>query len=265
MRPAALVDHVNAKTLAPTWQPADPRELEAIALCPPREMTKRITELAHLGIHHLNENDLRAAGVPGTENPTELHGRVPVWDNYLLYALSYLKPDTYNPYEFCDYRKVFERATGACGQKSVAVVSFLHEHGIRTGFVDWREHHAVGIAEVAKNEWWVLDPEYGITFTVQLTPAIHGARAGALDLSQALISARPGLEWLQHPTESMPIAASDLYPVTGQTIRFGGPEARWKRVYWIERATYVLKWVLPGLLLVIATILRARNGTSSIT
>jgi hypothetical protein len=86
--------------------------------------------------------------------------RVPVWENYLLFLLSYLKPDTYRDYEFCSYRMSLERGTGRCGQQSMALVDYLSENGISTGFVTLRGH-VIATAEVSEGEWYLLDPDYG--------------------------------------------------------------------------------------------------------
>lgn len=249
LRPSALHDASSPLCAGTGFRSLKPAEFKEIAGCDPDEMLVRINELARQTIWHMQPETLHSAGIEDGDEVDLLHLRVPIWENFVLYGLSYLKPDTYERYEFCDYRRAFERGIGACGQKALAVVSYLHEHGFESGFIDWRDHHAVALARLGEREWWVLDPEYGITFPYPVEPPVLRDGPPLPAVSRALLTARPDLRTIRHPDGWMQLAALDLYPSSGQTVRLGGPAARWGRAHLVERFAYVVKWLLPALLL----------------
>ncbi len=90
------------------------------------------------------------------------HLTVPVWENYFLYLLRFLKPDTYKSYELSGYRRALARGIGQCGQQAMTVIGFQADHGFATGFIQLTGH-VVATAEVAPGEWYVLDPDYGVS------------------------------------------------------------------------------------------------------
>ena len=118
------------------------------------QLVTEATRLFHAGIAHVSPRDVEAKGF-------EHFGmRVPITENWILFALSYLKPDTYSDYEFCSYRRALERGTGRCGQQSMALVSYLAENGLATGFVALGGH-AIATARVDESRWYLLDADYG--------------------------------------------------------------------------------------------------------
>lgn len=87
--------------------------------------------------------------------------RVPIWENYMLYAASFINPRKYERYEFTDYRKNLERGVGLCSTHSTIVKGVLNDYGIEADLLDiWG--HVVVRAQVSDNEWYMLDPDYGI-------------------------------------------------------------------------------------------------------
>ena len=58
------------------------------------------------------------------------HIRVPLWENYLLFAASYIDPKEYKKYEFSNYKKNLERGVGLCSSHSIVVKGVLKDHGI---------------------------------------------------------------------------------------------------------------------------------------
>lgn len=95
------------------------------------------------------------------EGIDKYHLRVPPWENYLLYLRSFTKPQTYLKYEFCDYRKAIERRVGLCSQQSLIISGILEENGFKTKILSLYGH-VVASAEVSKDKWWIVGPDYGI-------------------------------------------------------------------------------------------------------
>jgi hypothetical protein len=85
--------------------------------------------------------------------------RIPVWENYILY-LSKL-PSKDKRYEFLNYKKNLERGAGLCSAHSIVVKGVLNGNGIEAHLWDIAGHVVVR-ARVTENEWYILDPDFGL-------------------------------------------------------------------------------------------------------
>ena len=213
------------------------------------EYVQEINRITHETMVHLRPKQIADAGYGNGSEIIALNLRVPIWENYLLFLLSYLKPDTYRDYEFCRYDKALERGIGRCGQQSLVVVSLLDSQGIEAGFIDWSDHHAVAIAKTGPSEWYILDPDYNISFPYRTRSLGANTPEAFPDLAAALLREHPDQTIIQHPDGTNRTTPERLYKTDGQTVSLGGPSARWGRACPIERVAYILKWVLPILLL----------------
>lgn len=200
------------------------------------------TRIVHEGIAHVFPDDVEAFGYD------HFRMRVPVTENWILWGLSFIKPDTYRDYEFCSYERAIRRGTGRCGQQALALVAFLEERGFETGFVALGGH-AIATVQVEQG-WILLDPDYGGVIPFDLTRA----------------EADPG-SVLDHYWS--PAARQNrldrLFEATGNDLRYGGAAARYPRACPIETAAYALKWLLPMLLLLVPVplLLGTRAGGAS--
>jgi len=206
------------------------------------ELVTSATRLFHEGIAHISPRDVEANGL-------EYYGmRVPATENWILYTLSYLKPDTYRDYEFCSYRRALRRGTGRCGQQALALVSYLSEHGVETGFIALGGH-AVATAKVDGSRWYVLDADYGGVIPFDIETAQRDPEAT--------------LEYYW----SDAARKNRIYEAYGgeNHVKYGGPEARYARACPIEHVAYVLKWAVPaGMLLPLPLVAVVRRRTRSI-
>jgi len=194
------------------------------------------TRVFHEGIAHVDPDDVAAKGF-------EHYGmRVPVTENWVLFLLSYLKPDTYRDYEFCHYRRALERGTGRCGQQSLALVSWLSAQGIETGFVAL-EGHAIVTARVEESRWYLLDPDYGAVIPFGLAEAEKNPE-----------SVLPHY-WSPAARENR----IDRLYATPNEVKYGGPEVRYARACPIETAAYVFKWAVPLVLLLPMPVMAGRR------
>ncbi len=85
--------------------------------------------------------------------------RVPVWENYILWVESLFNKN--KAYEFKNYEKNLERGVGLCSTHSIVVKGILLDNGIDAQLWDLSRHVVVR-AKVADNEWYILDPDYGL-------------------------------------------------------------------------------------------------------
>ena len=201
-------------------------------------MVTEATRVFHHGMAHIPGDDIVRDGL------AHYRMRVPAWENFVLYALSYLKPDTYLDYEFCSYRKALERGTGRCGQQSMALVGFLSEQGIETGFIALGGH-AVATAKVSDDRWFILDPDYG----------------GVIPMSLGEVEADPRQIYRYYwGPAAKQRRLERAYAPDRNSIRYGGVEARYRRACPIERVAYALKWVLPVALLLAGGLVLLRRG-----
>jgi hypothetical protein len=110
------------------------------------------------------------------EGITKYNLRVPVWENYMLFAASYIDPVEYKKYEFTNYKKDLERGVGLCSSHSIVVKGVLNDNGINADLWDIAGHVVVR-AQVSGNEWEILDPDFGVvvpydTAAIEANPEI---------------------------------------------------------------------------------------------
>lgn len=86
--------------------------------------------------------------------------RVPVWENYILFAASKIKPKRYGRYEFANYQRNFERGVGLCSTHAIIAKGILNYNGIDADLVDLTGHVVVR-AKVDRDNWYVIDPTIG--------------------------------------------------------------------------------------------------------
>jgi hypothetical protein len=194
----------------------------------PADFVTEATRIFHAGIAHVAPQDVRANGLE------HYRMRVPLTENWVLFALSYLKPGTYRDYEFCSYRKALERGTGRCGQQSLALVSFLEERGFQTGFVELGGH-SIATVKVAPSEWYLLDTDYGGVIPFDIQTAERNP-SSVLRYYSSSAARDAGLDVLFRPA--------------GNETKYGGRNARYARACPFERAAYAAKWLLPGALVI---------------
>lgn len=156
---------------------------------------------------------------------------VPAWENYFLHLFSFLKPSTYVSYELSGYRHALERGIGQCGQQAMTVIGFLEEHGFNTGFVQLNGH-VVATAEVAPGEWYVLDPDYGVSIPHSIDE---------LATNRTLVETYYNRFIERGPWQ--------LYGTQPNEVTYGGAGMRYPRGSMIEEIAYFAKWAFPIALL----------------
>ncbi|MGX5820876.1 hypothetical protein ACWKWU_21950 [Chitinophaga lutea] len=127
------------------------RQLQRIDGESDKEYMVRVNGLVHDGFAHYWKKE-------GIER---FHMRVPVWENYLLYAASYIHPKKYERYEFSNYKKGLERGVGVCSGHSIVVKGVLKDHGIKAELLDVGGRHVVVRATLGDSAI-ILDPDFGV-------------------------------------------------------------------------------------------------------
>jgi hypothetical protein len=188
---------------------------------PSRDFAVRINKVVNDGFAHYWKD----AGVE------KYSLRVPVWENYLLYAASYVNPETYRKYEFSDYRKNLERGMGLCSSHSIVVKGVLNEHGIDARLWDIAGHVVVRAA-FDDGGAIILDPDFGIvvphdTAAIEANPEL--VRPFYSDMAK-----------LYYPD------AKDPY-TTDHVVEIYGSEGNHTYTVdnWFEHFSYYAIWILP--------------------
>lgn len=163
--------------------------------------------------------------------------RIPAWENYMLYAASYIDRENYERYEFSNYKKNLERGAGLCSSHSIVVKGVLKDNGIDAALWDIAGHVVVRAnVDKANNKWIILDPDFGVvvphdTAAIQANPEL-------------VRPAYANLAAQYYPD------AKDPY-TTDHVVEIYGPDGN--HIYdvdnWFEYFSYWAIWILPLLLI----------------
>jgi hypothetical protein len=169
------------------------------------------------------------------EGVEKYHLRVPVWENYLLYAASYINPTRYERYEFSNYKKNLERGAGLCSTHSTVVKGILLKNGIKAELMDVGGHHVVVRAELTDTVTYMLDPDYGIV----------------VPHDTAAITANP--ELVREPYSKMATLyypdAVDPYTTDYVVKIYGDKKHTYSVENWFENFSYWAIWLIPFILM----------------
>lgn len=114
-----------------------------------KEFALRVNDVVSRSMSHYFKN----------EGKKKYNLRVPLRENYILFIANSFRED--NRYEFKNYKKGLERGVGLCSSHSIVVKGVLLDHGVEAHLWDIAGHVVVR-ARVSENEWYILDPDYGL-------------------------------------------------------------------------------------------------------
>jgi hypothetical protein len=161
--------------------------------------------------------------------------RVPIYENYLLYAASHLYPRLFQKYEFMDYRRAVARGVGLCSQYSLIISQVLEDKGIPVKIINFDGHVvATAQADPHTDEWWILDADYGV-----VTP--HDIRA---------VERNPGLGRAAYIARGYLPDELNVAGLLKKGYRIvDGARGYAPTLYWVEYVAYVLIWLIPAVLM----------------
>ncbi|MBK8088870.1 MAG: hypothetical protein IPK31_13515 [Chitinophagaceae bacterium] len=170
------------------------------------------------------------------EGIQKYHLRVPVWENYLLYTVSFINPKKYERYEFSNYKKNLERGVGLCSSHSLVVQGVLKENGMKAELLDVGGHHVVVRAVLSDTSAYILDPDFGVV----------------VPYDTAAISSNP--ELVRTPYSNMAALyypdAKDPYTTNFMVEIFGKRKYVYTVENWFESFSYWAIWIIPVLLMI---------------
>jgi hypothetical protein len=173
------------------------------------------------------------------------HERVPIWENYMLYAASYIYPGKYRMYEFSNYKKNLERGVGLCSTHSTIVKGVLLDNGIKAELMDVGGHHVVVRAELSDTATYILDPDFGI-----VVPRDTAAISANPELVRAPYKKMAAL---YYPDAKDPYTTEIMVDIFGKKLRIYSVDN------WFEGFSYWAIWILPFLLIMLFVLNQIRK------
>ena len=213
-----------------------------------RKKNESDTDYAHRLTHVISQSLMHIHWEKETDT-RKFNQLIPIWENYFIHLFSGL-PE-YKKYHFADYRRSLERGIGICGDASMIMSQLLSKENIPNQILAFPEHVVVSIYPET-NEEMIFDPDFGIVlpFNPQNLKQTH-SKTGTYYLDGGY-SAREA------------VMMQTIY--SGDFNRWNGVSHFIKKKYYFEKLAYFLKWPLPLLMIVLATVMyyRARYRLKSI-
>lgn len=168
-------------------------------------------------------------------DPVEYRQLVPIWNNYFLYFVGRLSGlPQFERYHFADYRRSIRRGIGMCGDASMVLSSVLDRLDIQNRILSFDGHVIVEYRD-ARGAWRLADPDFGVSIRSSLKHLTESAESTKADYKNAGYSDSE-VEYLIRIYRTPYVIFESVYDFMALRFIF-------------EHVSYVLKWVLPILLL----------------
>lgn len=174
-------------------------------------------------------------------DPVEYRQMVPVWENYFLHAIGRLTElPQFERYHFSDYERSIERGIGICGDFSMVLSQVLERFGIDSNIVSFDGHVVVEyVTETGRHQ--ILDPDFGVI--LQVGPDELKTQPEMVKSSYLRAGYSPAeIDYLLNIYSTRYVLFDDTYDFMSKRYVF-------------ERISYLLKWLLPVLLVVLSVAL----------
>jgi hypothetical protein len=188
-----------------------------------KEFALRVNDIVSKSMSHYFKN----------EGWKKYNLRVPLRENYILFMVNSFRKD--DRFEFKNYKKGLERGVGLCSSHSIVVKGVLLDHGMEAHLWDIAGHVVVR-ARVSEDEWYILDPDYGL-YVPHDIPEIEAD-------PEITRPSYANLEDLYKPDYDDPYT-------TDKIVELYGKEGNHICTYVarFENFSYIAIWVLPFLLM----------------
>ncbi|MDA1169330.1 MAG: hypothetical protein O3A36_03260, partial [bacterium] len=97
------------------------------------------------------------------EKANTYHIRVPIYENYLIWAGKFIAPSIYKMYEYCDAEKALERGIGLCSQHAIITTEIFRKNGLDAHIVGLNGHVVTTVrADTINDSWHISDADNGV-------------------------------------------------------------------------------------------------------
>ncbi len=238
--PAAKLKFANDLTLGidDTLQQIKRREQESDL-----DFAHRLTFVIQNALAHIEDWE--------TQPPDLYSQRVPAKENIWLHLVGRLSgEEQLQRYHFSDFRKTLERGIGLCGDTSTMLSDILWDNHIPNSILAFKRHVVVEVRPDNQSPY-ILDADYGVYFE-------NSAGSDDIASKKALINNQYKDAGYDAATalklSEILVEEFDLYQNTFDFM---------KKRYVLERLLYLLKWLAPSLLLLVAVLPYLRKRLSN--
>lgn len=200
------------------------------------EYTTRMTKVVSQSLAHIHWKE---------KDNKEYNVLVPIWENYFLYFMGKFSgiPE-FSKYHFIDYQRSVERGIGICGDASMVFSQLLDKQGIENRLLVYPGHV---ITEVIFDEQHaqLFDPDFGVVIPVDS----ETMRENSSVVLPAYQSEGYSISEARHLSRGY----SKSYDEYNNVKHF------MTKKYYFEYISYVLKWLLPIIMLTIGIFLARKK------
>jgi len=168
-------------------------------------------------------------------DPQEYRQIVPIWENCFLWATGQFSGlPQFERYHYADYRRNIRRGIGICGDASTVLSSVMDRYSIANRIVSFRGHVIVEYQDKSGNSY-LMDPDFGVSLGTSLEGLIREPESFKQTYLNAGYS-RTEIDYLfEIYTKGHATFDDTFYFITRRDI--------------LENTSYVMKWLLPVLLI----------------
>ncbi|RDV29190.1 hypothetical protein DXV75_01645 [Alteromonas aestuariivivens] len=204
----------------------------------PQVYVSRLTQAISGGLAHIHWESYE---------PGRFNQRVPVWENYLLYAMGLWSgiPE-YQRYHFSSPEKSIERGIGICGDASMLMSQLLDRNQIANKIITVPGHVMVEVDYGDRKQ--LLDPDFGIVLQHDL----------------AFYQANPKILEQEYNQAGYTANGEDVV-VNGMSAKAGywnGVRHFITKKYYFEKISYWAIWLIPVFLMLSGVFLLRRNSAN---
>lgn len=187
---------------------------------PDRDYIYRLTDIINGGMVHYWGDEVRKYNL-----------RVPAWENYLLYAGSYIRPDIYLKYEFAQPEIALERGVGLCSQHAIVLATLLQQNGVRATLMGLSGHVVVSATD-STGRPYLADADFGPVLPFDIATAEKRPEL-VRNYYRPFVNdekIRETLVQIYGPDGNRPWTVQEYF---------------YQKIYYVEYIAYILKWLIP--------------------
>lgn len=195
------------------------------------DYAKRATKVIADGLAHVDIRD---------KDSLDCYFRIKLWDNWILNLVShipFLPEKEWREYHYMNLSRTIERGVGYCGDAALLIAYLLEKRGLKTRIAAFPLHVITEIHFPETGDTLFVDADFGVW--------AHGSIKSIIsDLNNIeKIYSKAGF-----PSQDIEIL-KDIY--SENEIYYNGYKAFSPKKYYLENTLYILKWLIPILMIIL--------------
>lgn len=191
-----------------------------------QQYARRLTILISKGMAHVHWE---------LYDPATFNQRIPIWDNYILFAIGLLSNNAdFTRYHFTIPDKSIERGVGLCGDASMLLSELLFQENIQNQIISMPGHVMVEAQYGEQKQ--LLDPDFGVPLDNSFEYYVNN--------TDQLVKEYESFGYFNNGELMIRREISD-----GLYLFWNGAKHFVTKKYYFERLSYVMKWLIPFFLI----------------